>query len=171
VSKYDGRGKKAREWMNGEESGMYMELLKKVEGEVMSKGREMEVEVCKEREEKVEEGEKATAAVLVEPMSAVTEVEAELVEIDNIDHDHDHDSSSPPKNLRIGVSSEMGRDRSVAFVEELSRRKWPVEWAVEVLHRDVDRQRWLRKGKGKGRGGEKGGRRKTLRGGDFVNEE
>ncbi|KIM83653.1 hypothetical protein PILCRDRAFT_432424 [Piloderma croceum F 1598] len=56
----------------------------------------------------------------------------------------------PPKVLRIGVSSEMGRDRSLAFVEELGRKKWPVEWAVEVLHKDVDKQRGLRKGKARG---------------------
>ena len=72
----------------------------------------------------------------------------------------------PPKVLQIGVSSEMGRNRSVAFVEELGRKKWPVEWAVEVLHRDVDKRRGLRKGKA--RGGEKGGRRKNVR---LTNEE
>jgi hypothetical protein len=29
----------------------------------------------------------------------------------------------------------------VAFVEELSRRKWPSEWGVEICHRDVDQSR------------------------------
>jgi hypothetical protein len=48
----------------------------------------------------------------------------------------------------------------------LGRKKWPVEWGVKVLHRDVDKQRGLRKGKA--RGGEKGGRRKNAR---LTNEE
>jgi hypothetical protein len=52
-----------------------------------------------------------------------------------------------PKVLRVGVFCEMGRHRSVAFVEELSRRKWPREWVVEVVHRDVDRRRNWGEGK------------------------
>ena len=43
--------------------------------------------------------------------------------------------------LRVGCFCELGRHRSVAFVEELSRRKWPSEWRVEICHRDVDQSR------------------------------
>jgi len=69
-----------------------------------------------------------------------------------------------PKNLRVGVSCEMGHHSSVAFVEELGRRKWPVEWAVEVVHRDVDKQRNPRKGKS--RGNDKGGRKRNVQSGE-----
>jgi hypothetical protein len=155
ASKYDGRGKRAREWVNGE--GVYVELLGKVEEEVRTRGRELEEEAMKEKAER-EKGE----AVEEAPKSAVTEAsegsEEELVE--KMSTLGVETQGIPPKVLRIGVSSEMGRDRSVAFVEELGRKKWPVEWAVEVLHRDVDRQRGLRKGKA--RGAEKGGRRKNV---------
>jgi hypothetical protein len=131
--------------------------------------------VRKRRSER-EENEKAEAekkaAKEEAPKSAVTEAsdsnsEAALVEkMETLGVEEAEPQDIPPKVLRIGVSSEMGRDRSVAFVEELGRKKWPVEWAVEVLHRDVDKQRGLRKGKA--RGGEKGGRRKNVR---LNNEE
>ena len=58
----------------------------------------------------------------------------------------------PPIMLRVGVFCEMGRHRSVAFAEELSRRKWPREWEVEVVHRDVDKRRKKEKDAKKGRG-------------------
>ena len=185
ASKYDGRGKRAREWVNGE--ARYVELLGKVENEVLVRGRELELEAMKEKTEREktererDETEKAEAQKKTPesagdeaPMSAVTDVteksEAELVEkMGTVDLEDDLAQVAkgiPPKVLRIGVSSEMGRDRSVAFVEELSRKKWPVEWAVEVLHRDVDKQRSLRKGKA--RGCEKGGRKKNVR---LANEE
>jgi hypothetical protein len=69
----------------------------------------------------------------------------------------------PPKVLRVGVCCELGRHRSVAFIEELARRQWPAEWAVEVVHRDVAKGWGQRKGKGNRR--DKGGRRKSLKGG------
>jgi RNase adaptor protein for sRNA GlmZ degradation len=50
-------------------------------------------------------------------------------------------SENPQGNavqLVVGCFCERGRHRSVAFAEELSRHKWPREWAVEVHHRDVD---------------------------------
>jgi len=183
ASKYDGRGKRAREWVNGE--SVYVDLLRKVEQEVSKRGRELELEAEnekverekaqkeKEENEKAEAEKKTTENAENETPGATEKSEAELVEkIETLDIDQAEDSQVvkgiPLKVLRIGVSSEMGRDRSVAFVEELSRKKWPVEWAVEVLHRDVDKQRSTRKGKA--RGGEKGGRRKTLRGGDYGNE-
>lgn len=75
-----------------------------------------------------------------------------------------------PKNLRVGISCEMGHHSSVAFVEELGRRRWPVEWALEVVHRDVDKQRNPRKGKA--RGNDKGGRTRNVRSGpEHVTED
>jgi hypothetical protein len=74
----------------------------------------------------------------------------------------------PPKVLRVGVCCELGRHRSVAFVEELAKRQWPAEWAVEVVHRDVAKG-WGRKGKGNRR--DKGGRRKSLKGGEIDNDD
>jgi hypothetical protein len=46
----------------------------------------------------------------------------------------------------VGCSFELGRHRSVAFVEELARREWPSEWEVQIYHRDVDQARSQRKG-------------------------
>ncbi|KAF2034680.1 hypothetical protein EK21DRAFT_85253 [Setomelanomma holmii] len=64
----------------------------------------------------------------------------------------------PPKpTLRVGCFCALGHHRSVAFVEELARRKWPKEWGVEVVHRDLER----RKG-----GGKREGQRRNWRGRD-----
>ena len=178
ASKYDGRGKRAREWVNGE--GLYVDLLGKIEEEVLTRGRELEREAMKEKTEREKAEREESEKVEVQrkaaeneeaSKSAVTKAsensEAALVEkMETLGVEEAEPQTTPPKVLRIGVSSEMGRDRSVAFVEELGRKKWPVEWAVEVLHRDVDKQRSLRKGKA--RGGEKGGRRKSVR---LANEE
>jgi hypothetical protein len=38
----------------------------------------------------------------------------------------------------VSCFCERGKHRSVAFAEELSRHKWPRDWAVEMHHRDVD---------------------------------
>jgi hypothetical protein len=48
-------------------------------------------------------------------------------------------ANRPMAILRVGVCCEMGCHWSVAFVEELSRWKWPREWVVEIVHRDVDK--------------------------------
>lgn len=176
ASKSDGRGSRVREWVNTEAA--YIQLLKQVEEEALKKGRELEAE--KEIEER-ENADKLIAQSTendAEPTSAITqstESEKELVErIDALNLEPTQAQHAkgllPPKILRIGVSSEMGRDRSVAFVEELSRKKWPVEWAVEVLHRDVAKQQRNPR-KGKARGGEKGGRRKNLKDYYSANEE
>jgi len=66
--------------------------------------------------------------------SAVTEAsedsEARLVEkMETLGAEEAEPQGIPLKVLQIEVSSEMGRDRSVAFVEELGRKKWPVDWA------------------------------------------
>ncbi|KAG6898967.1 hypothetical protein C0993_002145 [Termitomyces sp. T159_Od127] len=46
-----------------------------------------------------------------------------------------------PVHVRVGVCCEMGRHRSVACVEELARAAWPPGWVVDVVHRDLKRQR------------------------------
>jgi hypothetical protein len=54
--------------------------------------------------------------------------------------------------LIVSCFCERGKHRSVAFAEELSRHKWPRDWAVQLHHRDVDevngkRQDQRKKGK------------------------
>lgn len=50
-------------------------------------------------------------------------------------------SDGKSTELRVGCFCEVGRHRSVAFVEELARRKWPSDWEVEIYHRDVDQSK------------------------------
>ena len=50
------------------------------------------------------------------------------------------DSKSKNK-LRVGIFCEMGKHRSVAFVEELGRMTRKEGWKIEVLHRDIGKNR------------------------------
>ncbi len=58
-------------------------------------------------------------------------------------------SSSGPEGpvLRVGVFCAMGRHRSVAMVELLSRLPWP-GWEVQVQHRDMMKRRGQTKNSG-----------------------
>lgn len=39
--------------------------------------------------------------------------------------------------LNIGCMCVSGHHRSVAMAEELGKREWPVQWKIEVTHRDL----------------------------------
>jgi hypothetical protein len=77
------------------------------------------------------------------------------------DHEEDEHSDgvvSCRPTLRVGVFCARGQHRSVAFVEELSRRSWPKEWEVRIEHRDVGKARnRVGKGREKFKRGVKGG--------------
>lgn len=62
---------------------------------------------------------------------------------DQVPVQSDASSIGSQRNAELIVSCfcERGKHRSVAFVEELSRVKWPKEVAVEVCHRDVEENR------------------------------
>lgn len=59
---------------------------------------------------------------------------SEAQEEDDISEIADDDTPQ----LVVSCFCERGKHRSVAFAEELSRHKWPREWAVELHHRDVE---------------------------------
>ncbi|KAF5376273.1 hypothetical protein D9615_008497 [Tricholomella constricta] len=56
------------------------------------------------------------------------------------DEDKDKDGDGG-REVRVGVRCELGVHRSVACVEELARVRWPAEWHVEVVHRDLVQRR------------------------------
>lgn len=56
--------------------------------------------------------------------------------------------------LRVGIVCAMGRHRSVAMVEELSRMPWS-GWDVEVEHRDIAKKRGSVSGKTGGKGSQR----------------
>lgn len=64
--------------------------------------------------------------------------ESAEVEKDEDDEEYE-DSEGDGPVLRVGAFCAMGKHRSVAFVEELARKKWP--WDVTVEHRDLYRSR------------------------------
>ncbi|KAF8996935.1 hypothetical protein BDQ17DRAFT_1310107 [Cyathus striatus] len=68
-------------------------------------------------------------------------------------NEDDGEEEEDEMQVSIGVRCEMGRHRSVAFVEELSRHAWPAGWKVIVHHRDVDIERTRESMKGPGRRG------------------
>lgn len=67
------------------------------------------------------------------------------------DSDLESSSSSPSGPvLRVGIFCAMGRHRSVAMVELLSRLPWP-GWEIQVQHRDMMKKRGqMKKSGGKG---------------------
>lgn len=70
------------------------------------------------------------------------------------------DSAEEPEGnrlLRVGAFCARGRHRSVAFVEELSRRSWPATWEIQVAHRDL-----FKKMKSNQRGHRKSGGHKAV---------
>jgi hypothetical protein len=72
-------------------------------------------------------------------------------------HETDDNGSEDEIVLRVGIFCAMGRHRSVAIVEELSKLSWP-GWDVKVEHRDISKKRsGGRKSSGKGSRGTRGG--------------
>jgi len=64
--------------------------------------------------------------------------------------------------LTVGAFCARGHHRSVAFIEELSRREWTRQWDIRVIHRDIGRERG---------GGKKNSRgTRPVRGADMFNE-
>jgi len=55
--------------------------------------------------------------------------------------DEEEEEEEEKVELRVGICCEHGRHRSVAFVEELAKVKWPDEWRVEIEHRDINTRR------------------------------
>lgn len=199
-SKYDGRTKRLRDWLTREPEYAELLGKVEAEILAKGKELEIEAEKEKEEKEKAEADKAMAAATPAEPsapaevplpesapQSAVEETKdeetkdeersttptADRTEVEADVEEEDEEEVTPlnaPKNLRVGVSCEMGRHRSVAFIEELSRRKWPVEWAVEIVHRDVGKQRNPRKGTTRSGAHEKGGRLRKVKGDHFSTE-
>ncbi|KAF6753903.1 hypothetical protein DFP72DRAFT_900837 [Ephemerocybe angulata] len=93
------------------------------------------------------------------------EVERSLSDIQEGDDDGDNVEGEDSEgdhgrvSLDVGICCQLGRNRSVAVVETLGRRKWPEGWRVEIGHRDVHQQRHKTHSKRKGlRGGADRGR-------------
>lgn len=98
---------------------------------------------------------RAEADILAPMTEALGESDDETDEGHSEDDDNDHDSNVKP-TLSVAVFCARGHHRSVAFVEELAGRRWPAEWEVQVIHRDLHRER---SGNGKRKRGSRQGRR------------
>lgn len=130
--KYTGLDKRLREHLLGEER--FVEMLETAEleiGEVMGGVVERWSGDEGDGQDEVEEGEH---------------------EDEDEDEDRDGEGEEDRPTLRVGAFCAAGKHRSVAFVEELARRKWP--WEVRVEHRDLGKSRRnderKRRGQGKG---------------------
>jgi RNase adaptor protein for sRNA GlmZ degradation len=83
----------------------------------------------------------------------------------DVDNGIDEDDANNGPVLRVGVFCERGQHRSVAFVEELARLDWPKEWEIQILHRDLGKERGV--GKGWRERGERSGKVREM---DFVRD-
>jgi RNase adaptor protein for sRNA GlmZ degradation len=79
--------------------------------------------------------------VVIEGHSEIYDITDESIACYVLTCDYAEDADDRSTDLRVGCFCELGRHRSVAFVEELARRKWPSEWEVEINHRDVDQSK------------------------------
>lgn len=147
----DGRSKRLREHLLSEPR--FIQRLEAVEQDILGA---MESRLAEH------------AASAKEPGLELENTESEDPEIDNSEVERDKDTCNARDNnetakhaadasvgneepdplsaekevvLRVGCNCALGHHRSVAFVEELSRRAWPKEWAVHVVHRDIVKKR------------------------------
>lgn len=77
-------------------------------------------------------------------LAAMTKALGESV--DDTDEGHreeneDNRESNNRPSLSVAAFCARGHHRSVAFVEELASRRWPAEWEIRVVHRDLHRER------------------------------
>ena len=139
---HDGRSKRLREHLLGELK--FVQKLDEVESEILEA---MEVRIA-ETAEKLEND---------QDRRDDGEESGENGEEGYKSLEEDEDGHDPTEAvLRVGCNCALGHHRSVAFVEELARRKWPRNWSVQLIHRDIDRPRGNDK-KARGKGLRRGG--------------
>ena len=139
---HDGRSKRLREHLLGELK--FVQKLDEVESEILEA---MEAKIA-ETAEKLENDQDCRDN---------REEGRENGEEEGYKSLEDEDEHDPTEAvLRVGCNCALGHHRSVAFVEELARRKWPRNWSVQLIHRDIDRSRGNDK-KARGKGLRRGG--------------
>jgi len=183
---YNGTSGRLQEWMNTHEK--YLRWKEDIRKEILVNLKEaMDEEAA--RAELEEEEAKAADAYLkkVEGKGEIPTNGASLKGIranngddcvsrdvsseDEEDDDEDGDGNGKGEDggleVIVGIYCTIGRHRSVALVEELSRMEWP-GWRVRVMHRDVAKKRGEGKNS-KGDGDRKKGR--GTRGGGMLTED
>ncbi|OCK95432.1 uncharacterized protein K441DRAFT_705207 [Cenococcum geophilum 1.58] len=122
---HDGRSKRLREHLLGE-----LKFVQKLD--------EVESEILEAMEAKIVE----TAEKLENDQDRRDDGEESRENGEEEGYESLEDEYDPTEAvLRVGCNCALGHHRSVAFVEELARRKWPRNWSVQLIHRDIDRRR------------------------------
>lgn len=142
---HDGRSKRLREHLLGELK--FIQKLDEVESEILEA---MEARIAETAEKLENDQDRRNDG---EESRENGEEEGYKSSEDEEDED-EHDPTEAV--LRVGCNCALGHHRSVAFVEELARRKWPRNWSVQLIHRDIDRRRGNDK-KARGKGLRRGG--------------
>lgn len=138
-----------REWLLAEPR--FVDMLERAEAEVLEAARTVTEEL--ERDE-AEAAEKTAAKRLRQDGGELCTPEAEELEADgDFDGDVYSDEVKSEKGegadlpdqdrciLHVGCFCARGQHRSVGFVEELAKRKWPKNWELDVVHRDLGHSR------------------------------
>ena len=143
---HDGRSKRLREHLLGELK--FVQKLDEVESEILEA---METRIAETTEKLENDQDRRDDG---EESGEDGEEEGHRSSEDEEEDKDEHDSTEAV--LRVGCNCALGHHRSVAFVEELARRKWPRNWSVQLIHRDIDRPRGNDK-KARGKGLRRGG--------------
>lgn len=143
---HDGRSKRLREHLLGELK--FVQKLDEVESEILEA---METRIAETAEKLENDQDRRDDG---EESGEDGEEEGHRSSEDEEEDKDEHDSTEAV--LRVGCNCALGHHRSVAFVEELARRKWPRNWSVQLIHRDIDRPRGNDK-KARGKGLRRGG--------------
>lgn len=160
---YNGTSSRLQEWMNAHEK--YVHWKEDIRKEILVNLNE----VLEEEEERAElEDEKAKSAdAYLKKVEGEGEIPTNGASLNDIrendsdgcesrevsseeeedDEEEEHDEEEGDGGgddggleVRVGIYCTIGRHRSVALVEELSRMEWP-GWRVRVMHRDVAKKK------------------------------
>lgn len=89
-----------------------------------------------------------SSMVVIEGRSEIRNITDESIVCYVLIIDYAENADDRSTELLVGCFCELGRHRSVAFVEELARKGWPSEWEVKIRHRDVDQSKNKNKNQG-----------------------
>lgn len=141
---YDGRSRRLKEFMSHDED--FVRMRDRAEREIMDLASRLSPQQGGEADSPI------GASI---PVEAVAADKCEVAGEDLIDTDDETDASdemdaeeeTAPQGpvMRVGCFCAVGRHRSVAFAEGLAALRWPPEWIVQIVHRDVDKSRLVKK--------------------------
>ncbi|KAK6353855.1 hypothetical protein TWF730_008277 [Orbilia blumenaviensis] len=154
----DGRSKKLRDHLMNDVD--FVTLLQAIQTDILQEVEELQKQECGKEEDSVGMDKDVNATQEIQQGRAEPE-QMDSLALDPKLNDKEHlvsDEDDIEDNISIGCSREnldnenepivlvncfchLGRHRSASMAEELARLKWPPGINIEVVHRDIDKDR------------------------------